>query len=112
MSPAAVLRQPSAYSVRALAQRWDVSEDTIYAQIKAGRLQAFRFGGKLYRIRAEEVERFECRTDTPSSGSETNSPSSGETRQDATDIRLERLIDHRPRPRLVHSGSGDAPEAA
>ena len=101
-----------AYSVRALAERWDVSQDTIYAQIHAGRLHAFRFGGKLYRVREEEVERFECQTDTPSSDSEANSQSSGEMRQDATDIRLERLIDHRPRPQLVRSGSGDAPGAA
>lgn len=101
-----------AYSVRSLAERWDVSEDTIYAQIHAGRLQAFRFGGKLYRVREEEVERFECQKDIPSNDSETNSPSSGGTRQDATDIRLERLIDHRPKPQLVHSGNGDGQGAA
>lgn len=96
-----------AYTPASLAERWSVSPDTVYAMIHQGRLQAFRFGGKLYRIRPEEVERFECQVNTPSNDSEASSPSSGAMRQDATDIRLERLIDHRPRPQLVHSGHGD-----
>ena len=102
-----------AYTVATLADRWCVSTDTVYAMIHAGRLNAFRFGGKLYRIRPEEVERFECQSqDTPSNDTETPSPSSGGMNTDATDIRLERLIDHRPRPQLVHSGPGAQPEAA
>lgn len=48
-----------AYTVATLADRWAVSTDTVYAMIHSGRLKAFRFGGKLYRIRPEEVERFE-----------------------------------------------------
>lgn len=95
-----------AYSVRALADRWGVSDDTVYAQIHAGRLKAFQFGGKIYRVRPEEVERFECLTATPSNDSEASSPSSGRTRTDATDIRLERLIDHQARPQREPSGSG------
>jgi excisionase family DNA binding protein len=101
-----------AYTVASLADHWCVSPDTVYAMIHSGRLKAFRFGGKLYRIRPEEVERFECQTNTPSNDLESSSPSSGETKQDATDIRLERLIDHRPRPQLVHSGPGAQPGAA
>jgi excisionase family DNA binding protein len=49
-----------AFTVAGLADRWQVSTDTIYAMIHTGRLRAFKFGGKLYRIRPEEVERFEC----------------------------------------------------
>jgi excisionase family DNA binding protein len=94
-----------AYTVASLADHWSVSTDTVYAMIRGGRLKAFRFGGKLYRIRPEEVERFECQ-DTPSNDTENTSPSSGATNTDATDIRLERLIDHRPRPQLAHSGPG------
>lgn len=93
-----------AYTVASLAEHWSVSTDTVYAMIHSGRLQAFRFGGKLYRIWPEEVERFECQTTTPSNDFEANSPSSGGMKVDATDIRLERLIDHRPKPQLVHSG--------
>lgn len=101
-----------AFTVATLADHWCVSTDTVYAMIHSGRLQAFRFGGKLYRIRPEEVERFECQSrDTPSSDTEATSPSSGVTKQDATDIRLERLISHRPKPQLVHSGPGALPEA-
>lgn len=48
-----------AFTVAALAERWSVSTDTVYAMIHSGRLKAFRFGGKLYRIRPEEVEAFE-----------------------------------------------------
>lgn len=99
-----------AYTVSTLADRWSVSTDTVYAMIHAGRLKAFRFGGKLYRIRPEEVERFECQ-DTPSNDTGDNGPSSGETNTDATDIRLERLIAHRPMPQLVHSGRGAPREA-
>jgi excisionase family DNA binding protein len=94
-----------------LAEHWSVSTDTVYAMIHSGRLKAFRFGGKLYRIRPEEVERFECQTATASNDTETVSPSSGGTKTDATDIRLERLIDHRPRPQLVRSGIDASPEA-
>ncbi|TZG25636.1 helix-turn-helix domain-containing protein [Sphingomonas montanisoli] len=102
-----------AFTVSSLADRWCVSTDTVYAMIHAGRLNAFRFGGKLYRIRPEEVERFECQSqDIPSNDTEESGPSSGARRTDATDIRLERLIDHRPMPRLVHSGPGDQPGAA
>ena len=52
----------SVYTVAKLAEHWCVSTDTVYAMIHSGRLNAFRFGGKLYRIRAEEVERFECQS--------------------------------------------------
>ena len=95
-----------AYTPATLAERWDVSTDTVYAMIHAGKLQAFRFGGKLYRIRPDEVERFECQTNTPSNDSAENSPSSGGTNTDATDIRLERLIGHQPRPQHEPSGPG------
>lgn len=100
-----------AYTPATLAERWDVSTDTVYAMIHAGKLQAFRFGGKLYRIRPDEVERFECQTTTPSNDSEANSPSSGAMRTDATDIRLERLIGHRQTPQHEPSGQGERPGA-
>lgn len=101
-----------AFTVATLASHWSVSTDTVYAMIHSGRLKAFRFGGKLYRIRPEEVERFECQTDTPSNDIGMHGPSSGEMKTDATDIRLERLIEHRPTPQLVHSGPVDQHGAA
>lgn len=102
-----------AFTVAALADRWCVSTDTVYAMIHEGRLHAFRFGGKLYRIRPEEVERFECQSSNiPSNDSAESLPSSGASRMDAIDIRLERLIDHRLKPQLVHSGPGGQHGAA
>lgn len=100
-----------AFTVASLAEHWCVSTDTVYAMIHSGRLKAFRFGGKLYRIRPEEVEAFECQAATPSNDTETCGPSYGATNTDVTDIRLERLIDHRPKPQLVHSGTAGQPEA-
>lgn len=93
------------YSVASLAHHWECGQDTIYALIRSGDLQAFRLGGKLLRIRGDEVERYECRTTTASNDTVDSLLSSGMPMVDATDIRLERLIEHRPRPQLVHSGS-------
>lgn len=92
------------YSVATLAQRWECGEDTIYSMIRSGSLRAFKVGGKLLRIRGDEVERFECQN-TVSNDTEESSLSSGTKADDATDIRLERLIERRQRPQLVHSGS-------
>ena len=100
----------SVYSVATLAQHWGCGTDTVYSLIRGGELRAFKLGGKLLRIRADEVERFECQT-TACNDTEATLPSSGTRADDATDIRLERLIERRPRPQLVHSGKNDPSEA-
>ncbi|PZQ49734.1 MAG: hypothetical protein DI556_09695 [Rhodovulum sulfidophilum] len=43
-----------------LATRWGVSANTVRAEIERGALTAFRIG-KLYRIKLEAVEEYECR---------------------------------------------------
>ena len=43
-----------------LATRWGVSANTVRAEIERGALSAFRIG-KLYRIKREAVEEYECR---------------------------------------------------
>jgi excisionase family DNA binding protein len=93
------------YSVASLAEHWHCGTDTVYSLIHAGELRAFKLGGKLMRIRADEVERFECQN-IASNDTGVSLPSSGTRADDATDIRLERLIEHRRRPQLVHSGNG------
>jgi excisionase family DNA binding protein len=90
-----------------LAEHWGCGTDTVYAMIRSGDLVAFKLGGRLLRIRAIEVEQYECRATIASNDTERNLQSSGSKTDDATDIRLERLIDRQPRPRLVHSGSDD-----
>ena len=55
------------YSVRDLAQRWACSRETVYSLIRSGELRAFRAGGKLLRITAAEVDRWENAGDPVSS---------------------------------------------
>ncbi|WP_374139432.1 helix-turn-helix domain-containing protein [Sphingomonas sp.] len=93
------------FDVASLASHWGCSSDTIYSLIHAGDLQAFKLGGKLLRIRESEVERYECRQNTASNDTAINSRSFGMKEVDATDIRLERLIERPQRPQLVHSGT-------
>lgn len=71
----------AAWTPRELADRWQCSERHVRNLINRGELRAFRLGGKLVRVRHEDVERFECRGSEPSgtrmeSATETNSTSS------------------------------------
>ncbi|TIQ33123.1 MAG: helix-turn-helix domain-containing protein [Mesorhizobium sp.] len=43
-----------------LAERWGCSGQHIRNLIASGELPSFKLGGKLLRIRGEDVERFEC----------------------------------------------------
>jgi excisionase family DNA binding protein len=51
-----------AYTPKMLAERWMCSEQHIRNLVDRGELPAFRLGGKLLRIRGEDVEAFECQT--------------------------------------------------
>lgn len=92
------------YNVATLADRWGCSKDTVRALIRSGDLPSFKLGGKLDRIRAEEVEKYECRT-IASNDTEALSPSSGTRGADATAIRLERQIVRQQKPLRERSGS-------
>lgn len=92
------------YSVASLAEHWGCGSDTVYSLIRSGELRAFKLGGKLLRIREDEVESFECRN-TACNDTGESLPSSGMKPDNATDIRLERLIERPLRPQLVHSGN-------
>jgi len=93
------------YSVASLADYWGCGTDTVYSLIHSGDLSAFRLGGRLLRIRHDAVEDFECRRNIACNDTAENSPSSGTATDDATDIRLERLIERRPKPQRDPSGS-------
>ena len=43
-----------------IALRWQCSERHVRKMIDRGELPSFRLGGKLLRIRSEDVEAFEC----------------------------------------------------
>jgi excisionase family DNA binding protein len=60
-SPVASGGPSGAYSVTSLAKCWGVSTTMVYEEIRSGRLEAFKLGGKLYRIRKETVEAYEAR---------------------------------------------------
>lgn len=96
------------YSVASLAEHWGCGTDTVYSLIHSGDLKAFKLGGKLFRIRADEVERFECQTNTPCNDTEASLPSSSMKVDDATDIRLERLTVRPQKPPRARSGSAAA----
>lgn len=47
------------YTPKTLAQRWKCSAHLVRNEIRRGRLSAFRYGGKLFRISAAEVVAYE-----------------------------------------------------
>lgn len=89
------------HSVATLAAHWGCSTDTIYALVKSGELPHFKLGGKLIRIRSDQVDAFECREQP--AAIDTASLSASTKRDDATDIRLERLLDRQPRRQAARS---------
>ena len=88
---------PNVFTPATLAAWWECSERHVRNLIDSGELRAFRLGGKLWRIRPQEVEAFECQSgDLPAS--EVNTASHGQThqsRQDADVIALEQTISKR-----------------
>ncbi|RVT93747.1 DNA-binding protein [Sphingomonas crocodyli] len=113
MGDMTAIRPP--FTVAKLAEHWDVSDTFIYTEIHAGRLKAMRFGGKLYRIKPEAVEEYECRAcltesdvslELEKTGQDIgHSASNGLTSGERTASRLGRMIERPQRPRLVSSGA-------
>ena len=85
---------PTVYTPASLADRWECSERHVRNMIAAGELPAFRLGGKLLRIRAEDVEAFECQNGGSQDCGE-NSASHGTKEISAAVIDLEHQIQKR-----------------
>src|SRR5690242_2667372 len=68
-----------------LAMRWECSERHVRNLISSGQLPCFRLGGKLLRIKQEDVERFECQTGDLQSSME-SSASHGMIRTESADV--------------------------
>ncbi|PWL17438.1 hypothetical protein DKP76_11715 [Falsochrobactrum shanghaiense] len=91
------------YTPTTLAKRWDCSERHIRNMIDRGELPAFRLGGKLLRIRGEDVEALECQngelpdceasslSHSSKTGSESDTRSEPMTRARLTALRLQSL---------------------
>jgi excisionase family DNA binding protein len=77
--------QSSIYTPATLAKRWECSERHIRNLISSGELPSFRLGGKLLRIRREDVEIFECQNGASQDLAE-SSASHGTTRTESADV--------------------------
>jgi len=53
------------YTPETLAERWQCSAPHIYRLLNSGQLPGFKLGGKLWRVRAEDVEEYESRVTLP-----------------------------------------------
>ena len=77
------------YSPETLAQRWGCSAEKVRLMCRDGEIASFRLG-KLIRIPAAEVERYECQATTPSPSTEINGQSPSEKESAAFASRLVR----------------------
>lgn len=98
------------YSPETLAERWDCSAEKIRLMYHAGDLAGFRLG-KLIRIPAHEVERYECQN-TPSPSTEESGPSRSGTEPTDAEFRLARMTGAGPKLSPVKSGSASLPHRA
>ncbi|WP_226549544.1 helix-turn-helix domain-containing protein [Celeribacter naphthalenivorans] len=64
------------YTHNSLAERWDCSAQTVRNLISEGRLRAFRVG-RMFRLKPEAVEEYECHTASQSENCEADSASLG-----------------------------------
>lgn len=98
------------YSPETLADRWGCSAEKVRGMCRNGELASFRLG-KLIRIPAAEVERYECQN-TPSPDTEENGLSPFEREASAFASRLARQTEGLPRLAPVKSGQREQPHQA
>ncbi|ASK88508.1 hypothetical protein [Sphingorhabdus sp. SMR4y] len=90
------------YSPQTLAERWGCSDEKIRLMYRSGELAGFTLG-KLIRIPAHEVERYECLTgDLPDT--EENGRSLGPKVDERFESRLVRQTEGLPKVAPVNSG--------
>lgn len=90
------------FSPETLAERWGCSAAKVRTMYRDGELAGFRLG-KLIRIPAAEVERYEC-LNTPSPCTEESLPSPSEREASAFESRLVRQTVGLPKLAPVQSG--------
>lgn len=108
--PASEVGRP--YSPQTLANRWGCSAEKVRTMCRNGELASFTLG-KLIRIPAHEVERYECQS-TPSLDTEESLPSRGESLDDCTraEFQLARLTNVAPKASPERFGHGSTPQRA
>lgn len=92
------------YSPETLAERWGCSAEKVRLMFRNGELAGFRLG-KLIRIPAAEVERYECQN-TPSPDTEESSPSPSTTGPNRAESRLVRQTVAKQKLSPVSGGPG------
>lgn len=98
------------YSPQTLADRWGCSAEKVRLMYRAGEIVGFQLG-KLIRIPADEVERFECQN-TPSPGTGESSQSHGASEDVREESRLARLTSCRPKPSAEKFGDASRRQRA
>lgn len=73
------------YTPERLAERWECSAEHVRRLLATGRLHGFKLGGKLWRISAGEVERYECQQTIGSESSRGDGAPSGTKTEGASD---------------------------
>lgn len=91
------------YSPETLASRWGCSAEKVRLMYHNEELRGFRLG-KLIRIPAAEVERYECQTTTPLPSTEESGASPFETEASRAELRLARQIGGGPKLSRVNYG--------
>ena len=92
------------FSPETLADRWGCSAEKVRTMYRDGELAGFRLG-KLIRIPAAEVERYECQN-TASPSTEESLPSHSERMENRAEFRLARQIGAGPKLSPVNYGTG------
>jgi len=95
--------QGKPFSPETLADRWGCSAAKVRTMYRDGEIAGFKLG-KLIRIPAAEVERYECQI-TASPGTEENSPSPIGTMENRAEFRLARQIGGGPKLSPVNYGN-------
>ena len=83
------MNTPKPFSPQTLAERWDCSSETVRTMCHSGAIGWFPVG-KLIRIPAAEVERFECQTTDSSSTEDVSASPTPTPNEDAFAARLAR----------------------
>lgn len=100
------------YSPETLADRWGCSAEKVRLMYRNGELPGFRLG-KLIRIPAAEVERYECQN-TPSPDTAESSPSLGASLDENTryELRQARLTNDWRKPAPATCGPDEPQQRA
>jgi excisionase family DNA binding protein len=95
---------PRPFSPETLSERWGCSAEKVRRMYHDGELSGFRLG-KLIRITANEVERYECQNTELSNTAEDSPSPITMTSEDAFELRLARMTAGSRRLALATSGA-------